>query len=200
MTDKQIIIDGVDVSGCSLYEDNPKYRMWGTCDCMRSMVDQSGYDELAGAECKGYNCYYKQLKRKEQECEDLKKLAETHCAEIINMQRELDQLTEELAISIQENEDGREINAELKAENEVLEKVNKTNQEKIKKLNEQVEEEFIAQQYGDMALFWKVEDYKQALTEIKEIITKSCIDIDDNDYVHLSHMKQILQKCEVIEQ
>lgn len=72
MTDKQIIIDGCDVSGCSLYEDNPKYRMWGTCDCMRSMVDQSGYDELAGAECKGYNCYYKQLKRKEQECEELK--------------------------------------------------------------------------------------------------------------------------------
>ena len=72
MTDKQIIIDGCDVSGCSLYEDNPKYRMWGTCDCMRSMVDQSGYDELAGAECKGYNCYYKQLKRKEQECDELK--------------------------------------------------------------------------------------------------------------------------------
>ena len=73
MNNEEIIIDGVDVSGCSLYEDNPKYRMWGTCDCMRSMVDQSGYDELAGAECKGYNCYYKQLKRKEQECEELKK-------------------------------------------------------------------------------------------------------------------------------
>ena len=72
MTDKQIIIDGCDVSGCSLYEDNPKYRMWGTCDCMRSMVDQSGYDELAGAECKGYNCHYKQLKRKEQKNEELK--------------------------------------------------------------------------------------------------------------------------------
>lgn len=72
MVDKQIIIDGVDVSGCSLYEDNPKYRMWGTCDCMRTMIDQSGYDELAGAECKGHNCYYKQLKRKEQECERLK--------------------------------------------------------------------------------------------------------------------------------
>ena len=76
MTDKQIIIDGCDVSGCSLYEDNPKYRMWGTCDCMRSMVDQSGYDDLAGAECKGYNCYYKQLKRKEQECAELKKWKE----------------------------------------------------------------------------------------------------------------------------
>ena len=71
MTDKQIIIDGCDVSGCSLYEDNPKYRMWGTCDCMRSMVDQSGYDELAGAECKGYNCYYKQLKHSEAQCEDM---------------------------------------------------------------------------------------------------------------------------------
>ena len=68
---EQIIIDGVDVSGCSFYKDNPKYRMWETCDCMRTMIDQSGYDELAGAECKGHNCYYKQLKAKEQECERL---------------------------------------------------------------------------------------------------------------------------------
>ncbi len=67
MTDKQIIIDGVDVSGCSFYEDNPKYRMWETCDCMRTMIDQSGYDELAGAECRGYNCYYKQLNKLQKE-------------------------------------------------------------------------------------------------------------------------------------
>ena len=72
-------------------------------------------------------CIYKianeleeQLKRKEQECDVLRKLAETHLAETINMQSEIDLLKEDLAISIQENEEGREINAELKAENDRL--------------------------------------------------------------------------------
>ena len=51
MTDKQIIIDGVDVAGCVRLQDDKI-----SCD-------------LSG-ECKGWgNCYYKQLKRKEQECE-----------------------------------------------------------------------------------------------------------------------------------
>ena len=55
MTDKQIIIDGVDVAGCVRLQDDEL-----SCDL--------------GGECKGWeNCYYKQLKRKEQECEELKK-------------------------------------------------------------------------------------------------------------------------------
>lgn len=48
MTDKQIIIDGIDVAGCVRLQD----------------------DEIScelGGECKGWeNCYYKQLKAKEQ--------------------------------------------------------------------------------------------------------------------------------------
>ena len=60
MTDKQAIIDGVDVSGCKklmqgivpfgCMEDRK------TCNCMNNP-----------------NCLYKQLKRKERECEELKK-------------------------------------------------------------------------------------------------------------------------------
>ena len=133
MTDKQIIIDGCDVSGCENYEENPKYRMFGTCDCMRTMVDQSGYDELAGAECKGYNCYYKKLKRKEQECEELKeKLKEmnevirtetTRCSLVNSLKTELDQLKEQLEAYKMEAEEGKEINAELKAENEELKNI-----------------------------------------------------------------------------
>lgn len=141
-------------------------------DCIRKNTE-----ECFELDCiKGQESILKQLQTKEQECEELK---ENLPNAITRLMGELDQ---------------------LKAENEVLEKVNKVNQEKIKKLNEQLEEEFITQQYADMALFWKVEDYKQALTEIKEIITKSCIDIDDNDYIHLSHIKQILQKCEVLDE
>lgn len=55
MTDKQIIIDGVDVSGCVHFIQDEK-------DCC----------DLGGS-CKGWaNCYYKRLKRKEQECEKLR--------------------------------------------------------------------------------------------------------------------------------
>ena len=54
MTDKQIIIDGVNVAGCIRLQDDEI-----SCDL--------------GGECKGWeNCYYKQLKRKEQECNKLK--------------------------------------------------------------------------------------------------------------------------------
>lgn len=55
MTDKEIIIDGVDVGEC----DHLKYDHIG-CD-----IDETY--------CLGSDCYFKQLKRKEQECEKLKK-------------------------------------------------------------------------------------------------------------------------------
>ena len=61
MTDKeQIIIDGVDVSECEFY--NPYY-----CGMY---ID--GYGDSEGV-CSDYeDCYYKQLARKTQECEELK--------------------------------------------------------------------------------------------------------------------------------
>lgn len=56
MADKQIIIDGVDVSRCSNYDHNSYFECKVYyCHC----------DEIP-------NCYSKQLKRKEQECEELK--------------------------------------------------------------------------------------------------------------------------------
>jgi hypothetical protein len=58
MTDKQIIIDGVDVSGCGELHINQANAI--IC-------------EITGYLCEDrQNCYYKQLKRKEQECEELK--------------------------------------------------------------------------------------------------------------------------------
>ena len=61
MTDKQIIIDGVDVAKCRCFTSE-----WDFNNC--------------GHICKGTECKYKrlwykkQLKSKEQECEELKKL------------------------------------------------------------------------------------------------------------------------------
>ena len=61
---KQIIIDGVDVSGCKYYFDEK-------CRCMDASIMQDFY--LCPQCNSNPNCYYKQLKCKEQECERLKK-------------------------------------------------------------------------------------------------------------------------------
>lgn len=58
MTDKQIIIDGVDVSGCKHAIPTITTLKCGIKDWMH---------------CDGLNCYYKEYKRKSEECEKLKK-------------------------------------------------------------------------------------------------------------------------------
>lgn len=62
MTDKQIIIDDVDVSGCLFHSlTTMGYAGYNYCKCFECV-------------CECHNdCYYKQLKRKEQECEELNK-------------------------------------------------------------------------------------------------------------------------------
>lgn len=67
MTDKQIIIDGVDVSRCEFLQQED-------IDLDYTCYAEEGYQsgEICCSACP--NCYYKQLKRKEQECEELKKI------------------------------------------------------------------------------------------------------------------------------
>ena len=104
MTDKQIIIDGVDVSGCECYTPNIEM------DCILHPLQSDA--------CKNNpNCYYKQLARKEQECKELKKqlerkeenyqkllnksnkyihnLVDENVQDISNLARQLDQLKAE---------------------------------------------------------------------------------------------------------
>ena len=57
MTDKQIIIDGVDVSGCPYYIDSEGSCSSQDCECIK---------------CIHNVCFYKDYKAKEQECEELK--------------------------------------------------------------------------------------------------------------------------------
>ena len=68
MTDKQIRIDGVDVSGCEFLIINNDRQL---CRCIKSDLF-GGIEFVENAKngsCKdNSNCYYKQLKRKEQEC------------------------------------------------------------------------------------------------------------------------------------
>ena len=58
MTDKQIIIDGVDVSGCPHYIHKDGSCSSHDCECVK---------------CVHNVCFYKDYKAKEQECEELKK-------------------------------------------------------------------------------------------------------------------------------
>lgn len=123
MTDKQIIIDGCDVSGCEFYN---------------KVIGEDAYcniDEEHLCTCISYdNCYYKQLKRKEQECEEFKQklLDKTYAYSVMERSRrnslqQLDQLEAELHranCQIADDEilqcDMRETIEELKAENERL--------------------------------------------------------------------------------
>lgn len=61
MTDKEIIIDGVDVSECEYCLKMTKYRCTIQQDVYKCLCEENP------------NCYFKQLKCKEQECEELKK-------------------------------------------------------------------------------------------------------------------------------
>ena len=68
MTDKQIIIDGVDVSGCKYYiadngvQYNGCYELTDICECNKE-------DDFCDD---NPNCYYKQLKAKEQVFNEIK--------------------------------------------------------------------------------------------------------------------------------
>ena len=73
--DNKVIVDGVDVGGCEYYDEE---RPTLTCTC----------EEYPCSECP--NCYFKQLKRKEQECEELKKMNETGLQRWVDMYNKAD--------------------------------------------------------------------------------------------------------------
>ena len=94
MTDKQIIIDGVDISGCPYYIDSEGGCSSHDCECIK---------------CIHNVCFYKDYKAKEQECEALQ-MSENEAREIIA----------ELQAYKDINEDFKTAWEELKTENEEL--------------------------------------------------------------------------------
>ena len=66
---KQIMIDGVDVSWCKHYKHNDKNSGWSSC----TSKDEEHIHAVNPLCCEKKDCLYKQLKRKEKECEALKK-------------------------------------------------------------------------------------------------------------------------------
>lgn len=57
---KEIIVNGVDVSGCEFCD-------WKGSDIPQCRIRQVSFEPT----CKGYNCHYKQLQHKEKECNKL---------------------------------------------------------------------------------------------------------------------------------
>ncbi len=104
MTDKQIIIDGVDVSGCLFFTQ------YGFCTAQLEILGGSGKCSV-----NNQNCYYKQLKRKEQECEFSN-------LRIIQLQETLSQYETDLSTKDCIVETCKAQYKELKAENERLKK------------------------------------------------------------------------------
>ena len=203
MTDKQINIVEIlaeQCKNCTLYEGD-------TVSLNISIFDR----QLKGV-CFNNNIYFsvdelnyimQKLISKEQECDVLRKLAETHLAETINMQRELDQLTEELAISIQENEEGREINAELKADNDKYSLF-------IEKLCDYAglecdSEEQAMRTLSDLAsqmnkARWIIDKLKQTLTEIKQLL-EDALDTDKtNAEQSFDNIHKAIKLCEVLDE
>ena len=96
MTDKQIIIDGVDVSGCVFY---------GFSNLNNHLCGSKEFSKIDCTYCNNnHNCYYKQLKRKEQECENGIKRIKDLEERIINHSDTIEEYCNKLAKKQQECE------------------------------------------------------------------------------------------------
>ena len=201
MTDKQIIIDGVDVSGCE----------YCGYDNVCKLKSASNYI----VDCKeNPSCYYKQLKRKEQECEKLKESIEENSYRYAELDADYDQL--KVKCKSLEDISGRlqKQNHELTLENEKLEQYKASKQVSYEQLQKSCNElelgiRKLQKQFGIEILYCKatgestfrsteILKLKQTLTEIKEI----AYELTNEEYTDFieEKQKQILNKIsEVIE-
>lgn len=151
MINKKVIIDGVNVSDC-IHRDEI------SSNCLEKESICQGYNH-----CDHYKqCYYKNWQRKEQECEELKEkyleLKEQNGSFIVQLNtanEQLDQLKAENRELKAVHSTNVALSDELfkyKAEIEELKKINKANAKSYEKH------------------WYKLEKYKQTLTEIKEIL------------------------------
>lgn len=191
MTDKQIIIDGCDVSGCEHYTGNIGYLTDKNWTCRA---------RIQGTKCEDWSdCYFKRWKRKEQEYERLSSLirkTQTYkntccdCRDEILLYPSISGRTNYTQIEVEEISLERIIQQlnQLKAKNEELKSKLNGWDEVYKSVNE------IA-----YVISLKKNKYQQALTEIKEI----AYIINDRtmvaDYI-CDHLDKILQKCEVLDE
>ena len=142
MTDKQIIIDGIDVSGCEFYSYIESNKYPHRCSCYEDMYGASVVCDLTDC-CK--NCHYKNWKRKEQECVRYAKINEQETKDYAELLKQLDQL----------KSDNKHLNGlldqalkELEEHREALEKVREIAQQ-----NHKTEEELFKIRHSRLPKF-----------------------------------------------
>ena len=96
MTDKQIMIDGVNVNECiHLYSRWPGSIPPDSCACWE---EPNNLTDTPVTDCKRHeNCYFKQLARKTQECERSRKRISDLEERIINHSNEIEEYCSRLA-------------------------------------------------------------------------------------------------------
>ena len=185
---KQIIIDGVDVSGCKHYKNR-------TCIADYCLTDMP----FGEAKCElNPNCHYKQFKRKEQECEELKNELHKNFKEKDTLHLIIDRLLEA---------SGYDTNTASAEEFEDVYEHMRYEQQQLDQLK--AENEDLKNRVAELSLFqlYKIQrdEAEKILTEIKEIAEKAakCLYTTESDdytdgYRWLgSLILQKIRKCEV---
>lgn len=211
MTKEPIMIDGVDVSGCENYGET----MAKTRNCIL-------YDKYLRP-CKGGNCYYKNWQRKEQQLKDFENEYEGFAVKYTDMEMALKRKMEECEEwKSKYYNSTTEVKADLikqldqlKAENEELKTEFDKFEEQIKLQGNFIDSFLLATKNSEWrnksiledeadAIIEKVEsdyvqleNYKQALQEIKEIAEKG-FKLSQCNCGSKADLEYILQKCEVL--
>lgn len=172
MTDRQIIIDGVDVSGCNFtLERDGKIK----CECTHA----TGFGVIC--DCESWKtCDYKNYKRKEQECERLKQgyaelteIVSPYMGDFTGYNEELGGFDIVLCVKqLLEQLD------QLKAENEWLKEEFINKNEKIKELRFSVSD--LTNRLCDLNAekSFKIVDLEQALEKVREFAKSYMQDCD----------------------
>ena len=164
MENKEIYIDGVDVSGCEYFRVTLPSGCLGGYRCNCDSINTMSFN------CEENNCIYKQLKRKEQECEELEEIIQLQnkmqmevCEE---KNKELDQLKAEI-------ETLKQYKASKQASYESMQREwnNAVNENReLKAENENWQKEYWKLEQGNDFLAETNSRLKQTLTEIKPIL------------------------------
>ena len=160
MTDKEkIIIDGVDVSGCLYFCD-------GYCN-----------DHNDGFKCNlnSEHCYYKQLKRKEQEYEELRQYHNKCCKEFENEKQALLEKYNQVSINFY---NGDYCNTEHCS-------LLKAKEQECEELKRKVE---LMMDCPDC----KVDEYKKALEEIEKVCLEDTRTFADGTQIRYDSLDEIL--------
>lgn len=184
---KPIIVDGVNVSKCEF--------LTKTRHCKAQMSIMGTDTNKCGC---FPNCHYKQLKRKEQEEYGTLKLLKNCFDKASRLQERNEKLTDEYEAVKQCNESLMQALEDVRKEKELLKKQVCDLRPELKRLINKIcrKYDIEAKTYHEkiVEIIHSLDDYKQALDNIEEIL-KQGVKIHDDIIVS----KQILQKARKVE-